>query len=176
VKEHRRTSAIAVLRPNLGDRWGGWATPRPGRFTPEKSNGVHWRKLSGPKTRLDGFWRREYPLSPRIEPRIFQCVASRYTDYAFPTVLKSRRIRIPPCILVDTDVSHFVYRAEVRWSCFICQVSALKLNSGSLCYLKQILLYFTTLQTSHLIIYSFFFFSYGAAVQRRPWPPHSWGF
>jgi hypothetical protein len=34
------------------------------------------------------------------------------------------------------------------------KVSALEVDSGSLCYLKQILLYFATLRTPQLIIYS----------------------
>lgn len=48
-----------------------------------------------------------------------------------------------------------MYKAQTRRSGFIyCQVSALILISGILCYLKQVLLYFTTLHTAQLIVYT----------------------
>jgi hypothetical protein len=33
---------------NLGARWSGWSTPRPGRFTPEKETPYPFYKTSGP--------------------------------------------------------------------------------------------------------------------------------
>ena len=37
---------------NFGDRWGGWLTPRPGRFTPGKETRYPlYRRLGGPQDR-----------------------------------------------------------------------------------------------------------------------------
>jgi hypothetical protein len=40
LEQHTKTQSgnkgIALLFFNLGSRWGGWSTPRPGRFTPCK--------------------------------------------------------------------------------------------------------------------------------------------
>jgi len=36
TKAQRGSRGIALLFFNLGARWGGWSTPRPGRFTPGK--------------------------------------------------------------------------------------------------------------------------------------------
>jgi hypothetical protein len=45
---------------NLGARWGGWLTPRPGRFTPGNKPGPH------PTAGCVGPW---------VEPRTVQLVA-----------------------------------------------------------------------------------------------------
>jgi len=47
VKAQRRSKGIALLCPNQGARFDGWSTPRSDRFTPGKSPGTHWRRLSG---------------------------------------------------------------------------------------------------------------------------------
>jgi hypothetical protein len=39
---------------NLSARWGGWSTPRPGRFTPGKIRYPLYWKLGGPRDSLDG--------------------------------------------------------------------------------------------------------------------------
>ena len=36
MKAQRVSRGIALLFLDLGARWGGWSTPRPGRFTPGK--------------------------------------------------------------------------------------------------------------------------------------------
>jgi hypothetical protein len=36
MKTQRRSRDIALLFFNLGVRWSGWSTPRPGRFNPGK--------------------------------------------------------------------------------------------------------------------------------------------
>ena len=36
TKAQRGSKGIALLFLNLGVRWSGWSTPRPGRFTPGK--------------------------------------------------------------------------------------------------------------------------------------------
>jgi hypothetical protein len=54
MKARRRSTGIAILFFNLGARWCGWSTPRPGRFTPGK---VAWcplcRGLGGPQGRSE---------------------------------------------------------------------------------------------------------------------------
>jgi hypothetical protein len=37
---------------NLDDRWGGWSTPRPGRFTPGRTQYPLYRRLGGPQSRI----------------------------------------------------------------------------------------------------------------------------
>ena len=59
---------------NPVDRWGGWSSPRPDSFTPEKET----RSLGGPRAVLDGSG-KSHPL-PEFDPRTVQPVVSRYTD------------------------------------------------------------------------------------------------
>ena len=42
---------------NLGSRWGGWSTPRPGRFTPGKDPITIVQKLGGPQGRSGRVWK-----------------------------------------------------------------------------------------------------------------------
>jgi len=67
---------------NLGPRWGGWPTPRPGPFSPGKTQYPLHKRLVGPRTLLDGYGKSRPPSE--FDPRIVQPVASRYTDYADP--------------------------------------------------------------------------------------------
>ena len=65
---------------NLGSRWGGWSTTRPGRFTRGKQSRYPLCKgLGGPQGRS---WRLQkiWPLPKAVDPRTIQTVASRYTD------------------------------------------------------------------------------------------------
>ena len=65
---------------------GGWSTPRPCRFTPEKTRYPLYRRLGGPQGR-SGRVRKISPL-PGFDPRTVQPVDSRYTDWATqPTAL-----------------------------------------------------------------------------------------
>jgi hypothetical protein len=54
MKAHRGSTGIALLF-NFGARWGGWSTPRSGRFTPGEKSGTHctggWM---GPRAGLEG--------------------------------------------------------------------------------------------------------------------------
>ena len=62
---------------NLGTRWGGWSTPRPGRFTPEKGPvPIVWR-LSRRQGRAGRMWKISPPLG--FDTRTVMPVASRYT-------------------------------------------------------------------------------------------------
>ena len=62
--------------------WGGWSTPRPGRFTPRKDpvptvQEAGW--AAGP------VWKGAGNLAPPgLDPRTVQPVASRYIDWAIP--------------------------------------------------------------------------------------------
>jgi hypothetical protein len=68
---------------NPGTRWGGWSTPRPGRFTPGKDTRYPlYRRLGGPQGRSGRLLKISPP--PGFDPRTVQPVASRYTDYAIP--------------------------------------------------------------------------------------------
>ena len=62
---------------------GGWSTPRPGRFTPEKGSVPVVQKAgwaSGP------VWTDvENHAPPGLDTRTVEPVASRYTDYAIPS-------------------------------------------------------------------------------------------
>jgi hypothetical protein len=56
---------------------GGWSTPRPGRFTPEKEIRYSlFRKLSGPQGR-SGRVRKISP-APEIDPRTVQLVVIQF--------------------------------------------------------------------------------------------------
>ena len=67
----------------LGDRRGGWLTPRPGRFTRGKETRYPlYRRLGRPQGR-SGQVRKISPPSG-FNPRTVQPVASRYTDWAIP--------------------------------------------------------------------------------------------
>jgi len=70
---------------NLSPRWGGggWSTPRLCRFTPGKKTRypLHIR-LRGSQGRSRLVWEISPP--PEFDPRIFQSVASHYTDLATP--------------------------------------------------------------------------------------------
>jgi hypothetical protein len=58
---------------------GGWSTSRPGSLTPGKETRYPlYRRLDGPQGRSG----RLPP--PGFDPRTFQPVANRYTDYAIP--------------------------------------------------------------------------------------------
>jgi hypothetical protein len=68
---------IEQLFFNLSARWGGWSTPRSGRFIPRYPL---YRRLGGPQGRFG--WVREVSPPPGFDPRNCQPVASRYTDWA----------------------------------------------------------------------------------------------
>ena len=56
---------------NLGARWGGWSTPRHGRFNRGKENRYPLHKrLDGPRTGLNG--RGKSPPPPGYDPRTVQ--------------------------------------------------------------------------------------------------------
>ena len=61
----------------------GWSTPRPGLFAPRKETRCPlYRRLGRPQGR-SGQVRKTSP-QPGFDPRTFQPVASRYTDWAIP--------------------------------------------------------------------------------------------
>jgi hypothetical protein len=62
---------------------GGWSTSRPGRLYPWERPGTHFTGgWLGPRVGLDMCGKISPP--PGFDPRTFQPVASRYTDYAIP--------------------------------------------------------------------------------------------
>jgi hypothetical protein len=54
---------IALLRPNLDAKWGGWSTSCPGRFTTAKRAGIHWKRLGGIQCRYGRVLARRKSLS-----------------------------------------------------------------------------------------------------------------
>ena len=69
---------------NLGARLGGWSRLRSGHFTPEKEiRYSFYKRLSGTQCRCGRV--RKIPPAPGFDLRIFQAIASRYTDYAILT-------------------------------------------------------------------------------------------
>jgi hypothetical protein len=67
---------------NLGARWGGWSTPRPGRYNPpppqrNRPNTRHAGGRVGPKAGLVKF--RKFSRTLVFDPRTRQPKASIYT-------------------------------------------------------------------------------------------------
>jgi hypothetical protein len=83
MKPQKGSRGIALLY--LGARWGGWSTPRSGRFTPGKETRypLHER-LCGPQVRSGRVWK--ILILPGLDPRLVQPVASRYTEMYKTTV------------------------------------------------------------------------------------------
>jgi hypothetical protein len=76
--EQRESSTLSLTSTLHG---GGWLTPRPGRFTPEKETRFpFYRRPGGPQGR-SGRVRKTSP-SQGIDPRTIQPLASRSTDWA----------------------------------------------------------------------------------------------
>jgi len=71
---------------NIGAKWGGWSTPRSGG---KESLYPLCRGLSEPQGRFGGVGNISLPTG--FNPRTFQPVESRYTDYAIPLCSKSQQ-------------------------------------------------------------------------------------
>jgi len=80
TKAQRGSWGIALLFLNLGARWGGWSTPRPGRSNPGKEPVHILQEAGGPQSRSEQV--RKISPPPGFDPRTVQPVASRYTDWA----------------------------------------------------------------------------------------------
>ena len=66
-------------------RWGGWLTPRPGRFAPRERDPIHiYRRLDAPQGQFYRL-RKTSPL-PGIDLRTIQAVASHCADFAMPAL------------------------------------------------------------------------------------------
>jgi hypothetical protein len=77
-EDERRSSTLSLT---LALDEGGWSTPRPDRFTPGKETRYpSYRRLGGPQGQSGKVRKISPPLG--FDPRTFQPVASRYTDYA----------------------------------------------------------------------------------------------
>ena len=85
TKAQRGSRGIALLFFNLGARWGGWSTPRPGRFTPEKDPVPTAEEAAwAPGPVRTGAENLAPPPPQGFDPRIVQPLVSRYTDCATP--------------------------------------------------------------------------------------------
>jgi len=74
--EQRNSCTLSLT---LALDWGGWSTPRPGRFTPGKETRYPLcRRLDG----TQGLFERVRKISPvpGLHPRTVQPIVSRYTD------------------------------------------------------------------------------------------------
>ena len=72
----QRYSSILPVTSEL--ERGGWSLPRPGRFTPVERDPVPIEQ-GGPQGRYGRLGKTSSP--PALDPRIFQPVAIRCTDY-----------------------------------------------------------------------------------------------
>ena len=71
TKAQRKSRCIALILFQLGTRWGGWLTPRPGRFTPwERDRYPLYRWLGGPQGRSG--WVRKISPPPGFDSRTVQ--------------------------------------------------------------------------------------------------------
>jgi hypothetical protein len=70
--EQRYSSTLSL---SSALHWGGWSTPRPGRFTPGKETRYPlYRRLGGPKGQSG--WLQKISPPPGTDPQTFQPVAS----------------------------------------------------------------------------------------------------
>jgi len=128
---------MALLFLNLGARWGGWSTPRLGRFTPEKTRYPLYMRLGRPRGR-SGLVRKSSP-PPELDPRTIQPVASRYADWALPTHIITRRapkimFHIPrkPHIWMASKAGKSLYRgAQFNYWSHFCINSLFKISKSS---------------------------------------------
>jgi hypothetical protein len=82
MKAQRGSRGIALLF-NLGARWGGWSTPRPGRFTAGKELRYPlYRRLGGPQDRSGRVWKISPP--PGFEPRTFPAQSGSLYRIRYP--------------------------------------------------------------------------------------------
>ena len=74
---------VALLLHNLGARWGGWSSPRPGRFTCTTHTRYSlYRGLDGPNIRSEREQKNSTP--PEFDPQTVQPTERRYTDWSIP--------------------------------------------------------------------------------------------
>ena len=100
--------------------WGGWSTPRPGRFTPGKTRYPLCRRLGGPQSRSGRVQKISPP--PGFDPRAVQPEASRYSIPAL------RKYGSP--VNNNTNTGHieiFTYRTR-DFLVNICQLYTIFLN------------------------------------------------
>jgi hypothetical protein len=95
TKAQRGSRCIALLFLQPRGRWGGWSTPRPGRFTLGKETRYPlYRRLGGPQGRSGRVQKISPP--PGFDHRTVQSVASRYAVWAIP---------VPPSVCVISEIS-----------------------------------------------------------------------
>jgi hypothetical protein len=116
VAKRGRTD-IALVFLNLGARWGGWSTPRPGRFTPGKDLvSIVWETGWAPGP----VWRGAENLDP-TGIRSPNRSESRYTAYAIPAQypLRKKYRTHPPPTPTAGAVTKQQYTDSLPRSCFI---------------------------------------------------------
>jgi hypothetical protein len=137
---------------NFGARWGGWSTPRPGRFTPGKESRYPlYRRLRGPQGRSGQGQRISPP--PGFDPRTVQPVMTRYSDWAIPAhrsfpyrniglpewsknMKEHMVVRVvynsPPPFLLEAMFTHVIYHIlSWRMSCYPTHCSRVMLLDAS---------------------------------------------
>jgi hypothetical protein len=100
--ERSRCIASVFLQPYV--RWGGWSTPRPGRFTLGKETRytLH-RRLGG--TQVQSGRGRKISPAPGLDLWTVQPIASSYTDYTIVAHNWPSQLQIPQSVLVSVPVN-----------------------------------------------------------------------
>ena len=119
--EHAKKAQRALDR-------GGWSASRPGRFTPGKETRYPWyRRLGVPQGR-SGRVRKVSPPQG-FDPRTFQAVARRCTDYAIPAPTHG-----PPLPPGNIPGTHFCLKLSLpQGSCAAGRIMSMKNVFLTLC-------------------------------------------
>ena len=99
---------------NLGTWWGGWSTPRPGRFTPRKQTLFPLdRKLGGPQSRSGRV--RKISSPPGFDPRTVHI-------YVYITVhqSKARVLRVLLWALLKPQIVNYPQPTRIQYKCLPC--------------------------------------------------------
>ena len=123
------------LKVNLVARWGGWSTPRPGRFTPGKTGYPLYRRLGGPQGRSGQALKN---LAPTV---IRSPDLPGHSESAIPTELSRPIINIGS----ECFMSFYMFYAQKHTSChssgffLLRSVSIFQVLEGHACHQSTLL-------------------------------------
>jgi hypothetical protein len=113
---HMYIYVVRRQRFNIGARWGGWSTPRPGRFTPGKDlESIVWETECAPGP----VWTvKKVSTPPGFDPRVVQRVAIQTTLFQ-PSTLSGRNTALTPPTPTVGAVPKQQHTGSLPCSCFI---------------------------------------------------------